>query len=67
MNYASKTGLAIRYYAYAGPSGQQRNLYLSLKDRFLGQASSMEPLVTLRKLVVQARDKLISLGANKAG
>ncbi|HEX5733974.1 MAG TPA: hypothetical protein VF131_14160 [Blastocatellia bacterium] len=68
VSYSSNMGLSITYYVYTDSSGKpQRNLSLSFKGSFLGQGPSIEPLSRLRKVIVEAREKLISLGANKAG
>ena len=67
VTYSSNMGLSITYYIYTDELGKpQRNLSLHFKGSFLGQGPSIEPLARMRKVIVEAREKLISLGANKA-
>ena len=64
MRLSSESGLSMSYYAYTDGSGvPKRNLYLKIKESFITQGPSTEPLVKLRGLVAQARQKLITLGA----
>jgi hypothetical protein len=64
MTLSTKSGLAMNYYAYRDSSGTlKRNLYLKIKDGFITQGPSIEPLSSLGSLVAQAREKLVSLGA----
>jgi hypothetical protein len=64
MRLSSESGLSMGYYAYTEGSGTpKKNLYLKIKETFITQGPSTEPLVKLRELVAQARQKLISMGA----
>jgi hypothetical protein len=68
MNYSSTTGLSISYYAFTDAAGKsQRSLSVTFKETHFGQGPSLDRLTRLRTLILQAREKLISVGASKAG
>ena len=63
MSYSSQAGLFVSYYTYTDSSKKPKtNLYLTVGSHTT-QSPGIEPLVEMRSLVAQAREKLISLGA----
>ena len=63
MSYSSKVGISASYYAYKDSSGKlRRNLYVTMGS-FVTQGENVEPLVKIRNLMGQGREKLVSLGA----
>jgi hypothetical protein len=63
MSYQTVGGLSINYYNFEASSGSMRQtLHLVIRE-FSTRGTSTAPLVELRTLVSQAREKLISWGA----
>lgn len=63
MSYSSPAGLSVSYYTYNDSAGKpKRNLYLAMGS-YVSQGLTIEPVVELRNLIAQAREKLILLGA----
>jgi hypothetical protein len=65
MRYQTVGGLSINYYSFEASSGSTRQtLHLVIRE-FSLRGSSTTPLVELRTLISQAREKLIALGAKQ--
>jgi hypothetical protein len=63
MSYQTVGGLLIVWHNFEASSGAMRqNLHLTIRD-FSLRSNSTNPLIELRTLIGQARDKLTSLGA----
>jgi hypothetical protein len=63
MSYQTVGGLLINYYSFEASSGSTRQtLRLEIRE-FSTRGPSTAPLVELRTLINQAREKLIALGA----
>jgi hypothetical protein len=66
MSYQTVGGLSINYYNFEASSGSMRQtLHLVIRE-FSTRGPSTAPLVELRTLISQAREKLISLGASNS-
>jgi hypothetical protein len=65
MSYQTVGGLSIRYHSFEASSGSTRQtLHLVIRE-FSTRGSSTAPLIELRTLISQAREKLIALGAKQ--
>jgi hypothetical protein len=63
MSYQTVGGLSIIYHNFEASSGAMRqNLHLTIRE-FSLRVNSTNPLIELRTLLNQAREKLVSLGA----
>jgi hypothetical protein len=64
MSYSSPAGLSVSYYTYTPNNSPTplKNLYMAVGS-YVRQSPNVEPLMELRKVMAQARQKLISLGA----
>jgi hypothetical protein len=63
MSYQTVGGLSINYYSFEASSGSTRQTFRLAIREFSTRGSSTAPLVELRTLINQAREKLIALGA----
>jgi len=64
MSYSSPAGLSISYYTYTtDDSPKPRRILYMVAGGCTSQSPNIEPLLEMRSLIGQAREKLISLGA----
>jgi hypothetical protein len=65
MSYQTVGGLSINYHSFEASSGSTRQTLQLVIRAYSTRGSSTAPLVELRTLISQAREKLIALGAKQ--